>query len=516
MADNKQATGKPGSGDRATSKKTGGKKAAGKKTTGNKTTSKRTSSKRTAARPTTAAAANGQPGNPAEAATAASSKTPADTAGSNHPTAAAVAQQAAASRDNATEPGSTDNARPAGAQGRTGGGSLVWISLLLAVLACIGIGALLINKGLSHFSTPATSDEAMAVIDEHPRLLALDRQQSRQAELLDQLQNRIEQLQQNQTETDSQQQRLQQLEAMLQEQGATAADSDNEQTASINTLQGLQQNQTRRINELEAGLSQLQAQQSDNQAEMQRQFRLLQLRQRLDEISALLRTSRQQLLLNGNQQAALDGYDLAVQALQDLPAAEDLLPPTQLGKLQQALINERSQLATVTNPDLDSLIAELHGLADAVQDWPLQSDSSDSTRAASSSDADADADADAGTDSGMWSKLRGSLGHLVTVRNTDKPQLGIDEQLKLKRHLQLQLRTAALLALQQRDDAWRSSLDSIDSFIRQWFVSDNRGVDVALARLRELARIELKPEWPQADEAMQLLASLQASASLQR
>jgi len=509
MADNKQATGKPGSGDRVTSKKTGGKKAAGKKTTG-----KKTASKRAAAGQAAAAAADGQPGKPAEAATAASSKTPADTAGSKHPAAAAVAQQTTASRDNATQPGTTDNAPPAVAQTRTGGGSLVWISLLLAVLACIGIGALLINKGLSHFSTPATSDEAMAVIDEHPRVLALDRQQSRQAEQLDQLQNRIEQLQQNQTAADNQQQRLQQLEAMLQEQGAAAADSDNEQTASINTLQGLQQNQTRRINELEAGLAQLQAQQSDNQAEMQRQFRLLQLRQRLDEISALLRTSRQQLLLNGNQQAALDGYDLAVQALQDLPAADDLLPPTQLGKLQQALINARSQLATVANPDLDSLIAELHGLADAVPDWPLQSDNSDSNRAASNSDADADADA--GTDSDMWSKLRGSLGHLVTVRNTDKPQLGIDEQLKLKRHLQLQLRTAALLALQQRDDAWRSSLDSIDSFIRQWFVSDNRGVDAALARLRELARIELKPEWPQADEAMQLLASLQASASLQR
>jgi len=506
MADNKQATGKPGSGDRVTSKKTGGKKAAGKKTTG-----KKTASKRAAAGQAAAAAADGQPGKPAEAATAASSKTPADTAGSKHPADAAVAQQAAASRNNRTEPGSTDNARAAKTQRRAGGGSLVWISLLLAVLACIGIGALLINKGLSHFSTPATSDEAMAVIDQHPRLLALDRQQSRQAEQLDQLQNRIEQLQQSQTAADSQQQRLQQLEAMLQEQGAAAADSDNEQTASINTLQGLQQNQTRRINELEAGLAQLQAQQSDNQAEMQRQFRLLQLRQRLDEISALLRTSRQQLLLNGNQQAALDGYDLAVQALQDLPAADDLLPPTQLGKLQQALINARSQLATVANPDLDSLIAELHGLADAVPDWPLQSDNSDSTQASSSQ-----GDADAGADSGMWSKLRGSLGHLVTVRNTDKPQLGIDEQLKLKRHLQLQLRTAALLALQQRDDAWRSSLDSIDSFIRQWFVSDNRGVDAALARLRELARIELKPEWPQADEAMQLLASLQASASLQR
>lgn len=512
MADNKQATGKPGSSDRATSKKTGGKKAAGKKTTGNKTTSKRTASKRTAAEQATTAAADGQPGKPVEAATAASSKTSAYTAGSNHPADAAVAQHTAASRDSATEAGSTDNARPAGAQRRTGGGSLVWISLLLAVLACIGIGTLLINKGLSHFSTPATSDEAMAVINEHPRLLALDRQQSRQAELLDQLQNRIEQLQQDQTEADSRQQRLQQLEAMLQEQDAAAADTDNEQTASINTLQGLQQNQTRRINELEADLAQLQAQQSDNQAEMQRQFRLLQVRQRLDEISTLLRTSRQQLLLNGNQQAALDGYDLAVQALQDLPAAEDLLPATQLGKLQQALINERSQLATVANPDLDSLIAELHGLADAVQDWPLQSDNSDSTRAASSSQGDADT----GTDSGMWSKLRGSLGHLVTVRNTDKPQLGIDEQLKLKRHLQLQLRTAALLALQQRDDAWRSSLDSIDSFIRQWFVSDNRGVDAALARLRELARIELNPQWPQADEAMQLLASLQASASLQR
>jgi uncharacterized protein HemX len=487
MADSKKSTRKKSSGNRPGSKKTAGKKAARKKT------AKAAGSRLTHSSQTAAVGAD------------------------NHTVESAVQQPHNRPHNNTTAnaaPTTSTSSSSASEVRRSGSGSLAWISLLLAVVACAGVGLLLINKGVAYFSSPSASELTAAAVDDNPRLAKLERTQSEQQQQVQQVLSRVDSLQQNMSEQSAQQNRLKELEAALQDQSSDFTVTDKEQTSSINALQGQLQNQSRRMNELEASQAQLQAQQSDNEAEVQRQFVLLQLRQRLDEIGALLRTGRQQLLLNGNQQAALDAYDLAVRALQDLPAADGMIPATQLNELQQTLINERSQLASVNIPDMDNMIAELHGLADASQDWPLQNHHAEA--GATTDTPDVAAGDSASSNDGVWQKLRGSLDHLVTVRNTEKPQLGIDEQLKLKRHLQLQLRTAALLALQQREDAWHNSLDSIDGFIQQWFVSDNRGVAAAQKRLHELGEIELKPDWPQPEQAMQLLAKMQASASLQR
>jgi len=495
MADSKKSTRKQGSGNSPGSKKVVGKKTAGKKT------AKATDGHVTGSSQKASDADDGN--NTADHAVQQPQDQP------NNNTAGAAARA-----DKTVRPAVGNSAPTASDVHRSGSGSLVWISLLLGLVACAGLGLLLINKGVVYFSSPAASELAAAAVNDNPRLAKLDRTQSEQQQQLQQVLSRVDSLQQNMSEQSAQQNRLAELAAALQDQSSDATATDHEQTSSINALQGQLQNQSRRMNDLETSQAQLQAQQSDNEAELQRQFVLLQLRQRLDEISALLRSGRQQLLLNGNQQAALDAYDLALRALKDLPAADGMIPATQINELQQTLINERSQLASVNIPDIDNMIAELHGLADASQDWPLQNNHADASTATDTPDVAAGTDA--GNNDNVWQKLRGSLDHLVTVRNTEKPQLGIDEQLKLKRHLQLQLRTAALLALQQRTNAWHNSLDSIDDFIQAWFVSDNRGVAAAQKRLQALAEIELKPDWPQPEQAMQLLAKMQASASLQR
>ncbi len=502
MADSKKSTSKQRSG-----KQTGNKKVA---KAASKATRKQASSSAATATPATAPV-NRIGGRPVRDDHSSPAPNPAT---KPQPTATHASAQAAASAPrHADSPPSGTGNHGSTSRDNPGPGALTWLSLLLAVLACAALGLLLVSKGMTYFSSPDAGQMAAAALTNHPRLGEIDSALSEQQQQLRQLRSTVDDLQDRTSQQAELQHRISALDSTVQTTSSAAASTSSEQTASINQLQGQQQNQARRMNELEATVAQLQARQNDSEAEIQHQFALLQLQQRLDEISSVLRSGRQQLLLNGNQQAALDAYDLAARALMELPTGAGLITAAQVGALQQALSSERAQLASVAVTDVNTLLAELNGLADASRDWPLQQDHSNDR---SSEPASTDTTANSTADAGLWQKLRGNLGHLVTVRNTDQPQLNIDEQLKLKRHLQLQLRTAALLALQQREDAWHSSLDNINAFIGQWFVSDDRSVAAAQQRLRELDQIELNPRWPQPDQAMQLLASMQASASMQR
>ncbi|MDA3933358.1 MAG: uroporphyrinogen-III C-methyltransferase [Gammaproteobacteria bacterium] len=499
MADSKKSTSKQRSG-----KQTGNKKVA---KAASKATRKQASTSAATATPATAPV-NRIGGRPERDDRSSPEPNPAT---QPQPTATHASARAAASASrHADSPPSGTGNHGSTSRDNSGPGALTWLSLLLAVLACAALGLLLVSKGMGYFSSPDAGQMAAAALTNHPRLSEIDSALSEQQQ---QLRSAVDDLQDRTSQQAELQHRISALDSTVQTTSSAAASTNSEQTASINQLQGQQQNQARRMNELEATVAQLQARQNDSEAEIQHQFALLQLQQRLDEISTVLRSGRQQLLLNGNQQAALDAYDLATRALMELPTGAGLITAAQVGALQQALISERAQLASVAVTDVNTLLAELNGLADASRDWPLQQDHSNDR---SSEPATTDTTANSTADPGLWQKLRGNLGHLVTVRNTDQPQLNIDEQLKLKRHLQLQLRTAALLALQQREDAWHSSLDNIDAFIGQWFVTDDRSVAAAQQRLRELDQIELNPRWPQPDQAMQLLASMQASASMQR
>jgi len=426
-----------------------------------------------------------------------------------------------------------------------------WLGLLLGLLACAALLLLAVSKGTDYFTTANADTQSSS---EQPRLTELERQQAQQQQQLRTLETTVASFSDRSDETNALQQELTAMESTLQQELATmestrqqelatlesalqqeltamdsalqqeltamdsalqslrerTASRDGEQTSSLNTLQGQQQNQMRRLDALETTLAQLRARQNDNEAEQRRQFDLLRLQQRLDEINSLLRSGQRQLQLNGNQQAALQAYDMAVRMLRQTTDTTVSIAAAELSNIEQQLISERAEIASITAPDLDSIIAELNGLADAASNWPLQTQSeTDST------DHDKPA-ADSNNDSGAWQQLQQQLGHLVTVRKTDQPQLSIDEQSKLKHHLQLQWRTAALLALQGREDAWHNTLDSIDAFIEQWFAADNRGVAAARQRLSELKQIQLQPDWPAPVQAMQALDKLQSSLTAQR
>jgi len=415
-----------------------------------------------------------------------------------------------------------------------------WLGLLLGLLACAALLLLAVSKGTDYF-TSADADAQSS--SEQPRLAELERQQAQQQQQLRTLETAAASFSDRSDETSALQQKLTAMESALQQELATmestrqqelatlestlqqeltamdsalqslrerTASREGEQASSLNTLQGQQQNQLRRLDALETTLAQLRARQNDNEAEQQRQFDLLRLQQRLDEINSLLRSGQRQLQLNGNQQAALQAYDMAVGMLQQTTDTTVSIAAAELSNIEQQLISERAEIASITAPDLDSIIAELNGLADAAGNWPLQTQSQ-----ADSTDHEKPA-ADSNNDSSAWQQLQQQLGHLVTVRKTDQPQLSIDEQHKLKHHLQLQWRTAALLVLQGREDAWHNTLDSIDAFIEQWFASDNRGVTAARQRLDELRQIQLQPDWPAPVQAMQALDKLQSSLTAQR
>ena len=407
-----------------------------------------------------------------------------------------------------------------------------WLGLLLGLLACAALLLLAVSKGTDYFTTANNDAQSSS---EQPRLTELERQQAQQQQQLRTLETTVASFSDRSGETKALQQELTAMESTLQQELATlesalqqeltamdsalqslredSASRDGEQTSSLNTLQGQQQNQMRRLDALETTLAQLRAQQNDNEAEQQRQFDLLRLQQRLDEINSLLRSAQRQLQLNGNQQAALQAYDMAVRMLRQTTDTTVSIAATELSNIEQQLISERADIASITAPDLDSIIAELNGLADAASNWPLQTQSEAAKTASADNKQPA---AESNNDSGAWQQLQQQLGHLVTVRKTDQPRLSIDEQRKLKHHLQLQWRTAALLALQGREDAWHNTLDSIDAFIGEWFARDNRGVTAARQRLDELKQIRLQPDWPAPMQAMQALDKLQTSLNAQR
>ena len=464
-------------------------------------------------------------------------------------TSVPAAQAAASSPDTqpAADSSSTSAAQPPASNSTSGPAATAsisavpgWLGLLLGLLACAALLLLAVSKGTDYFTTANADAESSSA---QPRLAELERQQAQQQQQLRTLETSVASFSDRSGETSALQQELTAMESALQQELATmestrqqelatlesalqqelatmdsalqslrdsTASRDGEQTSSLNTLQGQQQNQMRRLDALETTLAQLRARQNDNEAEQQRQFDLLRLQQRLDEINSLLRSAQRQLQLNGNQQAALQAYDMAVRMLRQTSDTTVSIAAAELSNIEQQLISERAEIASITAPDLDSIIAELNGLADAAGNWPLQTQSE-----ADSTDHDKPA-ADSNKDSGAWQQLQQQLGHLVTVRKTDQPQLSIDEQSKLKHHLQLQWRTAALLALQGREDAWHNTLDSIDAFIGEWFAGDNRGVTAARQRLDELKQIQLQPDWPAPVQAMQALDKLQTSLTAQR
>lgn len=392
----------------------------------------------------------------------------------------ATAEKTADAKTAAADKPQTENTQPAGsgtsekttpppAASTRSGSPAGAIALVLVLLVVATLVWLLWIRGWWSLNPAAQQDQASAGL------------QQLQQQVSD-LNSRLEQL-------DSQDPQSM-LEPLLQD-AREQADQSLQDTLQPLTEQNQQLRQT--ITDQQDRLRALENRLADVSSEQQ-QTQTVQVReQALLEIRLLLRHARQQLLLNGNSDAAVAAYEDAEQVLSgaDIPGSDGL---------RDALISERQSIQTVTPPDIDSLISELRGLQQAALLWPLHGQPGSAGQQAPDEDQN-------------WrDKLRNSFGQLVQVRRSDQTIIGVEEASLIRQQLGLQLQTAGLLALQGRQEAFGQVVHDARRLLEQSYDTENRGVEAAIQALQSMREVELMPEWPALDAAVQQLDRLDGGA----
>lgn len=217
----------------------------------------------------------------------------------------------------------------------------------------------------------------------------------------------------------------------------------------------------------------------------------------------------EQLLLIANERARL---------ARDVPGAMDALALAQdrLGSLaepklfpiREALAEERSRLEALPKLDLEASALTLSGLIRRVPELPQRS------RAPTHS---AIVDAEPSRDitpegSGWWARglasLREVMGAVFTVRRTDKPVdrlLPPEQETLVGQLLLLKLETARAALLGRNTAILRATVEDAETFLDDYYRSDDPAVLGARAELDRLLEVELNPPLPELGRSLGLL-----------
>lgn len=222
---------------------------------------------------------------------------------------------------------------------------------------------------------------------------------------------------------------------------------------------------------------------------------------KLAEAEYLLRLANQRLVLERDSANALALAETADAILRDL-GDSDLLP------VRRALASDIEALKLADQVDREGIYLRLLALGEQLPKLPLV----EPMRAPEGDDATDTAQGEK-TD-GVWNTIKGSFQRMmdrlsshIRIRRHDNPIEALAdprEQYLLRQQLQLMLEQAQAALLRENAQLYRASLTRAADWIEAHFAL-NPQTETVMTRLREMAEVDIAPELPDLDDALNLL-----------
>ncbi|GMR14952.1 MAG: hypothetical protein BMS9Abin30_0566 [Gammaproteobacteria bacterium] len=260
-----------------------------------------------------------------------------------------------------------------------------------------------------------------------------------------------------------------------------------EDTASIAALLGSVRSIEQRLSTVESGLTSVAAKSQNSSVELE-----------VAEIDFLLRAANERLQLFSDPAAAdlaLQAADIQIEALND---------PLFLS-VRQRIATSRRALATVPRVDRVQLSAKFTELQSSVPNLPFRGEST------------AASEPELPPDAGWWERLKQTLSSLVTVRrrvSEEESLLSLEDKDYLRQGLWLQLESARLALMRNDAGAYASSLDRVDSTLKQFFRNGSPAVQTVLNDVAAMKQLEIAPEMPDISAPWTQLRQLRDSRRL--
>ncbi|MGB5738681.1 MAG: uroporphyrinogen-III C-methyltransferase [Woeseia sp.] len=206
----------------------------------------------------------------------------------------------------------------------------------------------------------------------------------------------------------------------------------------------------------------------------------------LSEAEYYLQIANAQLQLAGNAELAIIALALADERLASLgnPALTDV---------RRKVADERRDLESLRDIDLEGAVLTLGSLADAIQTLPLKNDIKVPV---------ADEQIPTTEQSGMaraLASLKSAMSDVISVRRSDEPVTPLlppDAAYFLRNNLALQMQTARLAMLRGEQTIFEESLADALAWINEYYDTESRAVQSATETISELRDMRLTVSKP--------------------
>ena len=177
--------------------------------------------------------------------------------------------------------------------------------------------------------------------------------------------------------------------------------------------------------------------------------------------------------------------------------------------VRRALTQDISTLAAIDQIDYDGIILKLNQLSNGVDNLRLADNDSD----------DAPMDSDGGELTSSLREWRQNLvkswhnfmDDFITIRrrdNTAQPLLAPNQDVYLRENIRSRLLIAAQAVPRHQDEIYKQSIDTVSSWVRAWYDTNDPATKAFLAQLDELSQQSINMNLPDSLESQPLLDKL--------
>ncbi|MCZ4059634.1 uroporphyrinogen-III C-methyltransferase [Pantoea sp. LMR881] len=177
--------------------------------------------------------------------------------------------------------------------------------------------------------------------------------------------------------------------------------------------------------------------------------------------------------------------------------------------VRRALTQDIGTLSGVSQIDYDGIILKLNQLSNGVDNLRLADNDSD----------DAPMDSDGGELSSSVREWRQNLvkswhnfmDDFITIRrrdNTAQPLLAPNQDVYLRENIRSRLLIAAQAVPRHQDEIYKQSIDTVSSWVRAWYDTNDAATKAFLAQLDELSQQSINMDLPESLDSQPLLEQL--------
>jgi uncharacterized protein HemX len=205
-----------------------------------------------------------------------------------------------------------------------------------------------------------------------------------------------------------------------------------------------------------------------------------------------------ELGLRGSRSNAIAALELADERLLDTGSPA-------YASVRELIAGELLALRGIQLPDIEGLSYSLSRLTENIAELPMRVPATDGDAATQT-----DGDAEPGLGR-LWQTLKNALAGMIRIERrepTDAYTLARDEQVLVRRQLELELTLGRLGLVQTMPDLFAGSLVSATRLLEEYFDTEQAPVQGALALLEDMLALDIAPGYPDISGSLAQLRSL--------